>query len=100
MITSRLIIEQKNAMLPYAESYMRAGAMDKATEVIDALYKYYSSDLDFINSQRPVFKDLLRQDHQTALGVLQRLGNSTKEYGLEDLSTKIDSTFKAQIEFY
>ncbi len=87
-------------MLPYAESYMRAGAMDKATVVVDALYNYYTSDLEYINSQRPVFKDLLRNDHQTALGVLQRLGQSTKEYGLEELNNKIDSTFNVQIECY
>lgn len=87
-------------MLPYAESYMRAGEMEKATVVVDALYHYYTSDLDFINSQRPIFKELLLNDQQTALGVLQRLGQSTKEYGLEELSTKIDSTFTTQLEFY
>ncbi len=87
-------------MLPYAETYMRAGDMDKATEVVEALYKYYTSDLDYINSQRPLYKDFLRNDQQTALGVLQRLGQSTKEYHLQDLNTKIDSTFSAQLEFY
>ena len=87
-------------MLPYAESYLRAGAIDKAKVVIDALYDYYTSDLDFINSQRPVFKELLINDQQTALGVLQRLEQSTKRFGLEDLSTKIDSTFTKQLEFY
>lgn len=87
-------------MLPYAESYMRAGEMEKATVVVDALYNYYTSDLDFINSQRPIFKELLVNDQQTALGVLQRLGQSTEEYGLKELSTKIDSTFTTQIEFY
>lgn len=87
-------------MLPYAENYMRAGEMDKAKVVIDALYHYYTTDLDFINSQRPLFKELLVNDQQTALGVLQRLGKSTKEYGLEELSAKIDSTFNKQIELY
>jgi len=87
-------------MLPYAESYMRAGEMEKAKVVINALYDYYTSDLDFINSQRPIFKELLINDQQTALGVLQRLGQSTEEYGLKELSTKIDSTFTTQLEFY
>ena len=87
-------------MLPYAENYMRAGEMEKATVVLDALYHYYTSDLDFINSQRPLFKELLINDQQTALGVLQRLGQSTEEYGLKELSTKIDSTFTTQLEFY
>ncbi|MDA3907417.1 MAG: DUF2723 domain-containing protein [Bacteroidales bacterium] len=87
-------------MLTYAENYMRAGEMDKATDIIDALYIYYISDLDYINSQRPVFRDLLRSDQQTALGVLQRMGQYTKKYGLQDLSAKIDSAFTTQIEFY
>ncbi len=87
-------------MIPYAESYLRAGAKEKASVVLEALYDYYTSDLDFINSQRPNFKDLLITDHQTALGVLQRMEQSTKEYGLTELNTKIDSTFKAQIELY
>ena len=87
-------------MLPFAESYLRAGELDKAKVLVDALYKYYSSDLDYINSQRPVFKELLKRDQQTALGVLQRLGQSTKEYGMSDMSAKIDSTFTSQLEFY
>lgn len=87
-------------MLPYAEAYMRAGEKEKATEVINALYQYYTSDLDYINSQRPLFKELLVNDQQTALGVLQRLGKSTKENGLKELSSKIDSTFTSQLEFY
>lgn len=87
-------------MLPYAESYMRAGAMDKAAVVVNALYDYYTSELDYINSQRPVFKELLQQDQNTALGVLQRLGQSTKKYELHELNTMIDSTFTSQLEFY
>ncbi len=87
-------------MLPYAESYMRAGAYDKAAVVVDALYAYYTTDLEYINSLRPLFKDMLVQDHQTALGVLQRLGQSTKKYGMKELSTKIDSTFTKQLDFY
>jgi len=40
------------------------------------------------------------QDQQTALGVLQRMGQSTRQYRQMDLSTKIDSTFKEQVNFY
>ncbi len=87
-------------MLPYAELYMRAGAMKKAKVVIDALYDYYTSDLKYINSQTPQFKEMLRNDQQTALGVLQRLGQSTRKYKMKELSTKIDSTFNTEVESY
>lgn len=87
-------------MIPHAESYLRAGAFEKASAVINNLYDYYLSDLDFINSQSPYFKEILVGDQQTALGVLQRLEQTTKAYGLKELNTKIDSTFQQQIEFY
>lgn len=87
-------------MVYYAESYMRAGEMEKAKDIINTVYDYYVSDLDYINSQRPIFKELLTNDQRTALSILQRLGQSTKEYGLEELGTKIDSTFTTQLEFY
>ncbi|MBN2236857.1 MAG: DUF2723 domain-containing protein, partial [Bacteroidales bacterium] len=87
-------------MIPYAETYLRAGATEKAEVVINALYDYYLSDLNLINSQTPMFKDILVSDHQTALGVLQRLAQSTQAYKAEDLFQKIDSTFTKQIEFY
>jgi len=87
-------------MIPHAESYLRAGAKEKASFVIDALYNYYTSELEYINSQRPIFKEILTNDQQTALGVLQRLEQSTRAYGLKELNSKIDSTFNKHIEFY
>ena len=87
-------------MLPYAEAYYRAGAIDKANEVINILYDYYTSDLNYINSLDPEYKKLLIQDQQTALGVLQRMGQSTRQFRQTELSSKIDSTFKEQVNFY
>lgn len=87
-------------MLPYAEAYYRAGAIEKGNEIINTLYDYYTSDLNYINSLDPEFKKLLVQDQQTALGVLQRMGQSTRQYRQTELSAKIDSTFKEQVNFY
>ncbi len=86
--------------IAYADAYYRAGAIDKANEVVQILYDYYVSDLKYINSLDPERKKLLIQDQQTALGVLQRLGQTTREYKQTDLNTTIDSTFKEQINFY
>lgn len=87
-------------MLPYAEAYYKAGAIEKGNEVVEILYEFFIDELNYINSLSPEYKKLLLQDQQTALGVLQRMGQSTREYQQLDLSTKIDSTFKEQINFY
>lgn len=87
-------------MIPYAEAYYRAGAIDKANKMVETLYNYYVSDLNYINSLDPERKKLVLQDQQTALGVLQRLGQTTRQYKQTDLSQKMDSTFKEQINFY
>jgi len=87
-------------MIPYAELYYKAGATEKANKMVQTLYDYYLSDLDYINSLDPERKRLLIQDQQTALGVLQRLGQTTRQNKQKDLSQKIDSTFKEQVNFY
>ncbi len=87
-------------MLPYAEAYYKAGAIEKGNQVVEILYDYYVDELKYINSLSPEYKKLLVHDQQTALGVLQRMGQSTKQYKQTDLSSKIDSTFKEQINFY
>ncbi|NOR87995.1 MAG: DUF2723 domain-containing protein, partial [Bacteroidales bacterium] len=87
-------------MLPYAENYYAAGATEKGNEVMNILYDFYVSELDYINSLSPEFKKLLVQDQQTALGVLQRMGQNARRYKQVDLGAKIDSTFKEQVNFY
>jgi hypothetical protein len=87
-------------MIPYAEAYYSAGATDKANEMVETLYDFYISELNYINSLDAERKRLLIQDQQTALGVLQRLGQATRMNKQMDLSQKIDSTFKEQINFY
>lgn len=87
-------------MLPYAEKYYEAGAIDKANEVIEILYDFYVDELNYINSLSPEYKKMVIQDQQTALGVLQRMVQSTRQYRQMDLNAKIDSTFKEQVNFY
>lgn len=87
-------------MIPYVEAYYRAGATDKANNMIKTLFEFYISELNYINSLDPERKRLLVQDQQTALGVLQRLGQVTRQNQQMDLNQKIDSTFKEQINFY
>ena len=87
-------------MLPYAEGYYKAGATEKGNEVMNILYDYYVSELDYINSLSPELKKLLAQDQQTALGVLQRLGQNARLYEQTEFGAKVDSTFKEQVNFY
>jgi hypothetical protein len=56
--------------------------------------------LDYINSLSQELKKLMNQDHQTALGVLQRMGQNARTYKQTDFAQKIDSTFKEQVNFY
>ncbi len=87
-------------MLPYAEAYYKAGATEKGNQVMEILYDFYVGELDYINSLEPSLKKLLINDQQTALGVLQRMAQSARQYKQTELSTKVDSTFKEQLNFY
>ena len=87
-------------MLPNAEIYYDAGAIEKGNAMMNKIYDYYVSELDYINSLSPELKKLLVQDQQTALGVLQRMAQNAKRYQQKDLAAKMDSTFKEQVNFY
>lgn len=87
-------------MLPYAEKYYEAGAIEKGNEVMEILYEYYVDELNYINSLSPEYKKMVVQDQQTALGVLQRIAQATRQYKQMELNTKVDSTFKEQVNFY
>ncbi|OYT16785.1 MAG: hypothetical protein B7C24_05935 [Bacteroidetes bacterium 4572_77] len=87
-------------MLPFADNYFRAGAIEKGQELNEILYDFFLSELNYINSLEPQHKALLTQDHQTALGVLQRLSQTSRLYKQTDFANKVDSTFKEQVNYF
>ena len=87
-------------MVYFAESYYRAGATEKANELLDTLYEFYVSDLNYINSLAPEKKKLLVNDQKTALGVLQLMANYTAKNKQFELARKSDSTFNEQVKYY
>ena len=87
-------------MLAFGDNYFRAGAIEKGQEINQLLYDYYLSELNYINSLSPKFKELLSQDQQSALGILQRIGQTSRRYEQLEFANMVDSTFKEQVNFY
>ncbi len=87
-------------MLAFGDNYFRAGAIEKGQEINQIIFDYYLSELNYINSLSPKFKELLSQDQQSALGVLQRIAQTSKRYKQIEFGNMVDSTFKEQVNFY
>ena len=88
-------------MIPFAEVYYRAGATEKANEIINILTDVYSDNLRYYLSLDAEFVDKhYAEQIQQAFGVMQGLGKIAKDYGQKDLGKSIDSILMQQIQSY
>ena len=87
-------------MIPYADVYYKAGAKDKANELIERVADIYSSNLDFYYSFDARNKPYFEQDIQTALGMIRRLSMVARDHKQDQLAAKMDTLFNKKIKFY
>ena len=88
-------------MMPFAEVYYRAGAIEKGNAIMKRLAEIYSDDIRYYLSLEPEFTDTYySKDIQQAFAILQRLSQIAKENKQIDLAKSIDSTLYQQLEFY
>ena len=85
-------------MIPFAEVYYDAGAIEKGNAIAERVFEIYDQNINYFNRlDNKAFK-YFETDYNQALGVIQRLSMITKLNQQEDLHTKIDSTFQLHVE--
>ncbi|MCD4772270.1 MAG: DUF2723 domain-containing protein [Bacteroidales bacterium] len=86
-------------MIPFANVYYQAGAIEKGNTVVESLLDVYRDDLDYYNSLDEKRSRTFDKEKQQAIAIIQQLGQLAKQNKQIELSQQIDSVFYQQIEF-
>lgn len=84
-------------MIPWAEYYYRAGANEKANEVVQVITDRYLDDLNYYGSIDSRFLAAYDDKIQEGMAVLQRLIQLTNQYQQKELAKEIEDAFYEQI---
>ena len=87
-------------ILPFADAYYEAGALEKGNKIVERLVEVYEDNLNYYSSLDAARAKSFDNDRQQAIAIIQRLGQLAKENGQDSLSKKIDSIFYEQIQFF
>lgn len=87
-------------MLPYAEFYYEAGAIDKANRLMERLAEISSQNLDYYYSFTGAYRQYFEQDIQTALGILRRMSMVASDYHQTQLAAKMDTLFNMKLKSF
>lgn len=87
-------------MVPMVETYYDAGAMEKANEASDVLFKSYVENLDYYASLDPMFRQYYRQDIDQSLLVMQQLSLLARRAQQNELADKIDEEVERLFSYF
>jgi hypothetical protein len=88
-------------MLPVAESYYKAGAFEKANEIVSKLAEIYEGELNYYFSLQPHFYTTIEKQVQQGLSVMYRLVMLTNQtYKQEELGSNLQDKFNALQQVY
>lgn len=87
-------------MLPYVDTYFKAGATEKGTRLMERVAEIYSEDLDYYYSFSPAFRQYFEQDVQTALGIIKRMSMIAAENKQDRLAAKLDTLFNTKLKAF
>ena len=87
-------------MLPYAEIYYQAGAMDKANLIVKRIAEVYDQNLDYYYSYDAKNREYFKNDIQQALSILRRLSNISLDFHQDSLASSIDTLFSRKIRAF
>ncbi len=85
-------------MIPWADMYYKAGAVEKGNDLVNLLYNRYKEDLDYYTSLDKKFMQFYTDDIQESFAVLQRLSELAKENNQNDLSDEIRTYLYDQVD--
>jgi hypothetical protein len=87
-------------MLPFAEIYYKAGATEKANQLVERVAEICSQDLDYYASYPPAYNTYFEEETQTALGMIRRMTMLATQFKQEELASRMDSLFNMKIGSY
>ncbi|MDP4267757.1 MAG: hypothetical protein Q8880_10045, partial [Bacteroidota bacterium] len=82
-------------ILPVAEAYYRAGAIDKANNLVNRLSEIYDRELNYYFAFNKSMAKDIDNDKQRDLSVMQRLIELSKGYKQDVLAKNIEGKFKS-----
>lgn len=80
-------------MIPFIETYYKAGAPEKANIVAERLFEIYNENLEYYYRLNEPLRKYYETDYNQALGVLQQLSMMAKSNKQTELYDRIDSVF-------
>lgn len=86
-------------MIPFANAYYLAGAVEKGNAIVKSLVEVYRDDMEYYNSLDSKRTRTFDKEKQQAIAIIQQLGQLAKQNKQIELSQQIDSVFYQQIEF-
>jgi len=87
-------------MLPYADIYYKAGAIDKANKLVERVAEIYSQNLSYYNSYASQDRQYFEQDIQTCLGMIRRCSMVAGDNHQKQLAAKLDTLFNMKLKTY
>jgi tetratricopeptide (TPR) repeat protein len=85
-------------MIPFADVYYEAGAMEKGNAICERIFEIYKQNLDYYNRLDSKLAKYYESDYSQAIGIIQRLSMMAKMYKQTELYNKIDEVFKAEVK--
>lgn len=86
-------------MLPLADVYYKAGAIDKGNEFVKTLAGIYIENLNYYNSVSPKFHSFYDDNIMQSYAVLSRIWEVGKEYGQREMLEKLRDKMVIPAEF-
>jgi hypothetical protein len=85
-------------MIPWADNYYKAGAVEKGNEVVRKIFERYTEDIEYYDSlEDQRFITYYQSDIQQSLAVLQSLGQLARRHKQKELADEIDAVFYEKI---
>jgi hypothetical protein len=85
-------------MIPFADVYYEAGAMEKGNAIAERVFNIYRQNLEYYNRLNNRLFKYYETDYNQALTVIQRLSMMTKMNKQTELYNKIDTIFQEQLK--
>jgi tetratricopeptide (TPR) repeat protein len=85
-------------IVPFADVYYEAGAMEKGNAITERVFEIYSQNLDYYNRLDSKLFRYYQKDYEQAIGIIQHLSMMAKMYKQNDLYNKIDSFVEQEMK--
>ncbi len=86
-------------MLPWADIYYEAGAVEKSEKILRQLADRYIEDFDYYNRLKDKFAKYYEADMQEALVIVNRIAEMAKDLGFTTMQKELEDYVNTNLEF-